>query len=847
MEEDDAAMQALLELEGLLFAFNAHIISLLQLTHTPTDSAEVAVAPSSKRQRFIEQVEPEEAEHSSPFVLGEALLAHLSCESAPRKRPRLEDGGNGSDDGAAAAAATTPASSAFHSSVAIPDTSRSSMPETRMGMGEIFTDCVFATSLVSGKKIAIPLRPAQPLFSAPPAPMAPPGRPSSRIQELFCEIDERGLALEAAPTALPAPPKQQQTRDLLFRRHTPTAYTDLVTDERLNRSLLRWLLRWKKRSAEAAAVTATPTTEQQAEDARFAGPAPVVLLAGGPGVGKTTMAHVIAQQAGFVVHEVNASDARTAAEFDRAVADAATTPAFAGSLLSGGKPMALLIDEIDGMAGSEGRGVVDLLVRMVKTTITTRKDGPRKPKQRIKKEHQQDVGDNDEGSEEDESDDGDQAHQRHQPQTKRGMVSSLGKKKRKAKENIIRRPVICTCNDMYSPALRELRKIVQVYTVHRPTAPRFLEAMKAVCKAEGIAIDGAALSSLCELSNFDMRCALNTLEFARCGSDKITREALLRASVGEKDVEQSLFDIWHAILQAQPLPKGTSSVAMATTATQPATTQRGESTREFNELHRIITATGDWDKVLDGCWTNYTRIDVSDHLMSRTIASADWLCFADYVNGPGSAFSHGVMTGSLVAAAALAFRSVGIASRMSYNRPDFNAIVFPKIHGAMWNRKKELAGIASAFLDGLPADVRCNVDRLTLETEFLPFYLTIISPSTQVVANKQLMGAEDKSALSRLACNMVSYNLKMAEDDATSEGLHLSPCVCFFFLYAIAPPYLQPCNHQSYPATRGIWRLCARRDFRWSTTANKANPFVHYRTATALCSDAEARCCRDRG
>ena len=47
-------------------------------------------------------------------------------------------------------------------------------------------------------------------------------------------------------------------------------------------------------------------------------------------------------------------------------------------------------------------------------------------------------------------------------------------KKRKSKVTTIHRPIIAICNDLYTPSLRPLRQVAQVYTIDKPNAPSFI-------------------------------------------------------------------------------------------------------------------------------------------------------------------------------------------------------------------------------------------------------------------------------------------------------------------------------------------------------------------------------------
>lgn len=116
--------------------------------------------------------------------------------------------------------------------------------------------------------------------------------------------------------------------------YRPKSIGDMVGNEKIRAELVTWLARWKQGTKPA-------------------------MLVGPPGIGKTTMAYLLAEQFGYDVIGINASDARSKSRLNELLG-----PVMGNAGLAG--PVLVFVDEADGIHGRSDFGGASALALLLK-------------------------------------------------------------------------------------------------------------------------------------------------------------------------------------------------------------------------------------------------------------------------------------------------------------------------------------------------------------------------------------------------------------------------------------------------------------------------------------------------
>jgi chromosome transmission fidelity protein 18 len=454
---------------------------------------------------------------------------------------------------------------------------RDSFPPTSL-------DCMPVTSSITGEQVFVTLLPIEGSDSylsdeKEELLVEKCGYLERPICEMIEEIEERMIiecSRKAEREKQSSTPKTNFNGELFVDKYAPKLFTDLLTNEKFNREVLKWVQEWDpivfpgKHKANSLAGNANNNKKQLGPEQK------ILLISGPPGIGKTTLAHVVAKHAGYRPVEINASDDRSSDKLTQLIINYTQTQSMFGDK----KPILLIIDEIDGLHNNETKSAISSLLKLAY---------PSKKDSKVTSD------------------------------SKNGTANKKKSKKKKANIHKLSRPIICICNDHYAPVLRELRLKSKLLVFRRKETQdihnieRLVDRISFICNSEGLDFPKRWIRELAIKSDGDIRSCLNTIQFIASGKhDKF--------NLTEKDSRKDFFGIMEKIFnKKQDAPISPTSL---------------ETTNHLgNILNLLNDETDRYETLLMACFENYPTIRYSSSLtMRETVKVLEWTSWIDNIN-----------------------------------------------------------------------------------------------------------------------------------------------------------------------------------------------------------------------
>ncbi|XP_046403632.1 chromosome transmission fidelity protein 18 homolog [Ischnura elegans] len=542
--------------------------------------------------------------------------------------------------------------------------------------------------------------------------------------------------------------------DLWVEKYRPRSYMDLLSDEGTNRTLLKWLKLWDHAVFKTEIKKPRVNKEEKKfkkdnQDMKFkkdnqaefieevdeAG-YPVkklVLLCGPPGLGKTTLAHVVAEHAGYNVVEINASDDRSPEAFRNKLEAATSMQAVVGS---SPRPNCLVMDEIDGAPAP----AIDVLLKVA------------------------------------------------------GAKESAKSKEKKGgrKHAVLKRPIICICNDLYTPALRLLRQQALIIHFGSTANSRLACRMMEISREQGIKTDMGAIMSLCQKMQNDIRSCISFLHLFKVQNRPLRMIDVQKTTVGLKDMQKSAFDVWQEIFKIHKEKVGSmlKDHNFSLSAVQSPLLRFSENSLKYRMVRvmRAVQSFGDYERLSQGVFENYLSVKQKESALREVAVGAEGFIFFDIINNEvRSQQSYFLLP-------YLPFYFVKWHFLFAEN--SWPKLVYPRSGFEANTRFNNFNQTMNTVMEGLLPKVRCHNSRMCMYLDVLPFLLAIISPPLRSVS-MELYNQREKANFSHLVRVMIDYNLNYVQE-RTAEGSYvynLDPNVEHFVIFpGLKAPFQLPYN-----------------------------------------------------
>ena len=432
---------------------------------------------------------------------------------------------------------------------------------------------------------------------------------------------------------------KSRQRMMWTEKYRAKKFVDLVGDERTHRTVLKWLKGWDPIVFPGISRPKPMRRQKGGDEQEERAHRKILLLTGAPGLGKTTLAHVCARQAGYEVVEINASDERGRDVVKGRLRDCVGTenvrgvnvPTTDGTVRTAGRPICVVVDEVDGVvsgssnAGGEGgfiKALIDLILLDQKNTSQLAATVP-------------------------------------------------GKKSKKGDRFKLLRPMILICNDVYHPSLKPLRasNLAEIIHIRKPPLDKVVARMKTVFDKEGIASDIDGVRRMCEAtwgisnrrenrsssSNTTEGDVRSVLVVGEMVASKLRASGPSPARLTRQWVESNLLDgLSNGGATARNLGRGGVKEAVDRVFIEgagfskpthapidndpftPSIVPKKTSVTDHNKRHalallgELISTSGEPDRVITDCFSTYPEHPFQDDtFLSKPNSAYEWLNFHD--------------------------------------------------------------------------------------------------------------------------------------------------------------------------------------------------------------------------